>query len=97
MKEERIAKPEIAEMTGSAALPRKSGEMVFHDDWERKSFTIAVSLAEQGLFEWEEFQSELIASIKEAEGDDPHHPSRGYFESWLVSLEKLLEKKHTEA
>ena len=96
MKEERIAKPEIAEMSGPAALPRKSGEMVFHNDWERKSFTIAVSLAEKGLFEWEEFQSELIASIKEAEGDDPHHPSRGYYESWLVSLEKLLDKKLAE-
>ncbi len=87
MKRRAHCKSEIAEMNGPAALPRKSGEMVFHDDWERKSFTIAVSLAEQGLFEWEEFQSELIASIKEAEGNDPQHPSRGYFESWLVSLE----------
>lgn len=93
MKEERIAKSEIAEMSGSAALPRKSGEMVFHDDWERKSFTLAVSLSEQGLFEWHEFQSELISAIKEAEGDDPNHPSRGYFESWQASLESLLEKK----
>jgi len=93
MSEERIAKPEIAEMNGSTALPRKSGEMVFHDEWERKSFTLAVSLSEQGLFEWHEFQSELISAIKDAEGDDPHHPSRGYFESWLVSLENLLEKR----
>lgn len=93
MKQERMAKSEIAEMEGPAAIPRKSGEMVFHDDWEKKSFTLAVSLSEQGLFEWHEFQSELISAIKEAEGDDPHHPSRGYFESWLVSLENLLEKK----
>lgn len=93
MKDDRIANPEIAEMPGSAALPRKSGEMVFHDDWERKSFAIAVSLANQGLYEWEEFQKELIAAIKEAEGDNSHHPSRGYFESWLVSLESLLDKK----
>lgn len=91
--EDRLAKPEIAEMNGSAALPRKSGEMVFHDDWEKKSFTLAVSLSEQGVFEWDEFQSELIAAIKEAEGDDPDHPSRGYFESWQVSLENLVKKK----
>ncbi len=93
MKQERIAQEEIAEMHGRAALPRKSGEIVFHNDWERKSFALAVSLAEQGLFEWNEFQSELISAIKEAEGDNPHHPSRGYFESWLISLESLLEKK----
>ena len=95
MSKDRVAKPEIAEMPGPAALPRKSGEMVFHNDWERKSFALAVCLSEQGLFEWHEFQSELITAIKEAEGDDPHNPSRGYFESWLVSLESLLEKKLT--
>jgi nitrile hydratase accessory protein len=89
---ERHARSEIAEMA-SAALPRKSGELVFHDDWERRAFALAVSLAEQGLFEWSEFQQELIAAVAEAERDDPQHPSRGYYESWLVSLERLLTKK----
>ncbi len=92
MNESRLTNPEIAEMPGKAALPRKSGEIVFHNDWERKSFAMAVGLADQGLFAWHEFQSELIAAIKEAEGDDPEHPSRGYFESWLVALENLLNK-----
>jgi nitrile hydratase accessory protein len=87
---EREARPDIAEMV---ALPRKSGELVFHDDWERRAFALAVSLAEQGLFEWSEFQRELVASVGEAEHDDPQHPSRGYYESWLVSLERLLEQK----
>jgi len=77
----------------SAALPRKSGELVFHDDWERRAFGLAVSLAEQGLFEWREFQQQLIAAVAEAERDDPEHPTRGYYESWLVSLERLLAKK----
>jgi nitrile hydratase accessory protein len=76
-----------------AALPRKSGELVFHDDWERRAFALAVSLAEQGLFEWMEFQQELIASVSEAERADASHPTRGYYESWLVSLERLLEQK----
>jgi nitrile hydratase accessory protein len=90
---ERLARPDVAEM-GAAALPRKSGELVFHDDWERRAFALAVSLAEKGLFEWQEFQRELIASVGEAERDDPRHPTRGYYESWLVSLERLLERKH---
>jgi nitrile hydratase accessory protein len=89
---ERHARSEVAEMA-RAALPRKSGELVFHDDWERRAFALAVSLAEEGLFEWHEFQRELIASVGEAERDDPHHPTRGYYESWLVSLERLLERK----
>ena len=87
---DREARSEIAEMPGSSALPRKSGEMVFHNDWERRAFAIAVSLAEQGYYQWPQFQKQLIDAIVEAESDDPQHPSRGYYESWLVSLEKIL-------
>jgi nitrile hydratase accessory protein len=89
---ERHARADIAEMARTA-LPRKSGELVFHDDWERRAFALAVSLAEQGLFEWSEFQQQLIAAVAEAERDDPQHPTRGYYESWLVSLERLLARK----
>jgi nitrile hydratase accessory protein len=90
---DRVARPEIAEMQAEMALPRQSGEMVFHNDWERKAFAIAVDLAEQGVFEWSEFQQALIEAIADAERDDPHNPSRGYYESWLVALENLLEEK----
>jgi nitrile hydratase accessory protein len=90
---EREAAPLIAEMPAPAALPRKSGEMVFHDEWERRAFAMAVSLAEQGVFEWSEFQQKLIAAVSDAERDDPQQPSRGYYESWLVALEALLEEK----
>ena len=93
MSEARLTRPDIAEMEGAHALPRKSGEMVFHDAWERRAFALAVSLTEQGQYEWREFQQQLIAAIAEAEKDDPLNPSRGYYESWLTSLEALLEKK----
>lgn len=92
MSAERLVRPEIAEMA-HGAMPRKSGELVFHDDWERRAFALAVSLAERGLFEWRDFQRELIASVGEAERDDPQHPTRGYYESWLVSLERVLAQK----
>ena len=87
---DREAREEIAEMPGRSALPRKSGEMVFHNEWERRAFAIAVSLTEQGYIQWPQFQQRLIDAIAEAECNDPQHPSRGYYESWLVSLEKLL-------
>lgn len=80
-------------MPGPVAVPRKSGEMVFHDEWERRAFAIAVSLAEQGVYEWRDFQQRLIASIAEAERDDPLQPTRGYYESWVQSLEGLLEAR----
>jgi nitrile hydratase accessory protein len=91
--EARLTRRDIAEMAGTCALPRRSGELVFHTDWERRAFAIVVSLAVQGRFEWREFQQQLIECISEAERDDPHNPSRGYYESWLASLEALLGKK----
>ena len=93
MTTERPANSEVAEMPGQAALPRKSGELVFHDEWERRQFALAVSLAAQGYFDWSEFQQQLIRSVAEAEQDDPLEPSRGYYESWLISLELLMTEK----
>jgi len=93
MNRQRTARTEVAEMEGGAALPRKSGEMVFHENWERQAFAIAVNLAERGVFAWSEFQQQLIESVAEAEREDALNPSRGYYESWLVALERLLEKK----
>jgi nitrile hydratase accessory protein len=92
MNVERLASGDVAEMH-SAALPRKSGEMVFHDEWERRAFSMAVSLAEQGVYEWSEFQAQLIIAVSDAEQNDPQNPTRGYYESWLVALETLLENK----
>lgn len=93
MTEQRAARPDIAEMGGPSALPRKSGEIVFHDEWERRAFAIAVSLAEQGEYDWKDFQQQLIEAVALAERDDPLHPSRGYFESWLAALERLLAER----
>ena len=93
----REVRPEIAEMPGPAPLPRRSGELVFHADWERRAFAMAVSLAEQGVFAWPEFQAELITAVAEAEAGDPLQPSRGYYESWLVALERLLQRKRASA
>ena len=74
-------------------MPRRSGELVFHDDWERRAFGLTVALAEAGHFRWSEFQSRLIEAIAEAESDDPRRPNRGYFESWLAALEALLDDR----
>ena len=92
MSAERQARPDVAEM-GGAPLPRTSGELVFHDDWERRAFALAVEPGGKGPVEWQESQQQLIASVGEAERNDLHHPTRGYYESWLVSLERLLERK----
>ncbi len=60
---DRKADSNIAEMEGMAGLPRKNGEIVFHDDWERKAFAMAVALCERGHYSWDEFRAHLIAAI----------------------------------
>lgn len=74
MTTDRVVRDDIAEMQGPAPLPRKSGEMVFHDEWERKAFSMAVSLAEQGVYDWSEFQEQLIIAVADAEKSDSRNP-----------------------
>jgi len=91
------ANQRIANMDGATALPRKSGELVFHDQWERRIFALAVALCERGLYTWDEFRNHLIAEIAAAEQKhetDPGHTTEpDYYESWLAAFEKLLAEK----
>jgi nitrile hydratase accessory protein len=80
----------IADMAGTAAMPRKNGELVFTEPWQGRAFGMAVALSEQGAFTWEEFRQVLIAQIAVAER------SRGpfeYYEVWLATFERLLAAK----
>jgi nitrile hydratase len=77
-------------MEGEPALPRRSGELVFHDPWERRVFALAVALCEQGLYSWDDFRDRLIAEIATAER---HGEASSYYECWLASFEKLLVDK----
>ena len=80
----------LAALDGSAALPRKNGELVFDEPWQGRAFGMAVALHEQGVYDWEEFRQELIARIATAE-------ARGgafeYYEIWLETFERLLSRK----
>ena len=94
---DRQTNPAIAEMMGPVSLPRRSGELVFHDPWERTIFAMTISLCEQGLYKWDEFRDHLIAEIAAAErAAGPNAPASAppsYYESWLAAFEKLLREK----
>jgi len=93
----RLTKQQIADMGGEAALPRKSGELVFLDPWERRVFALAIALCEEGLYRWDDFRDRLIAEIEVAEPsagpDAPASALPTYYEHWLAAFEKLLIEK----
>lgn len=61
-------------------------EPVFNEPWEAQAFAMAVGLNAKGVFTWTEW-AEALAREVAAE------PERGYYESWLAALEKLVEAK----
>lgn len=87
-----LSQRRVSDMEGAAALPRKSGELLFHDPWEGEAFAMAVSLCEQGHYDWSEFQARLIEQIAIADQQDPETRA-SYYESWLRAFEKLLQAK----
>jgi nitrile hydratase accessory protein len=86
---------EIAAMHGTTALPRRNGELVFHDEWERRIFAIGVVLCEKGYYAWDDFREQLIASIARAgeTAENPDLAATGYYEHWLEALEKTLDNR----
>lgn len=92
MHPQRRTDPTIADMTGEGALPRRSGELVFHEAWERRAFALAVALNQDGQFDWEDFRQNLISTIECSQRESQSSESRpaGYYEQWLTALEETL-------
>ena len=88
-------KAEISMMEGRGSLPRKSGDLVFHDEWEKRAFAMAIALYDSGYYQWEEFRCILISEINSSgeTATNPKPEKPGYYEHWLSSLEKLLQRK----
>lgn len=84
----------VTEMMGNAdSPPRANGTLCFASAWERTSFGIALALAKEGYFEWDQFRDELIASIKAWEEAHPvDRSSWNYYDQFLAALEKAVVK-----
>jgi len=83
----RAVNPEVAEMQGAEAPPRKNGELVFDALWEGRTFGMAVTLSDRGLYPWRDFRASLIDVISacDAAGDT----ATPYYERFLAALEHL--------
>ena len=75
------------------APPRHNGAFQFDQDWQRRAFGMALALAKDGHYEWEEFRQALIAAIRGWE--DAHaldDPSWNYYVRWLEALEGVASR-----
>jgi len=73
---------QVSTMSGTGALPRANGELVFDAPWQGRAVALAVVLVDRLGVPWDAFRQRLIAAI----ADDP---DRSYYESWAVALESL--------
>src|ERR1700722_13271640 len=73
--------------------PRVNGGLCFAAPWERLAFGMALALAKQGVFEWEDFRAEMIATIADWESShDLDDPSWSYYGVWLEVLERMMSR-----
>ncbi|MDQ6691689.1 MAG: nitrile hydratase accessory protein [Candidatus Dormibacteraeota bacterium] len=77
--------PNVANLEGEAALPRKNGELVFQAPWEGRAFGMGVLLSEKGAYDWDEFRKCLVTAVATGGPD--------YYESWLDALQAVLESR----
>jgi hypothetical protein len=77
-------KPDLLDVDGVAAPPRRNGELVFDAPWQSRVFGLCAAIVET-CFEGdhEPFRQRLIAAI----ADDPDRP---YWDSWTLALETLV-------
>jgi nitrile hydratase accessory protein len=74
-------------------VPRDQGGPVFEEPWQAQAFALAVKLAEQGRFTWQEWADALAAELKAAELRGEPDDGTHYYEHWLAALERLVTEK----
>ncbi len=77
----------------SPGQPQKDEEPIFDAPWQARTFAMAVTLHEAGLFTWQEWSERLSESIVERGGDRPIVHSEDYYEAWQSTLESLIRER----
>ena len=70
--------------------PMQNGEVVFEAPWQSRVFGMAVSLSEQGVFAWSDFQAALIEAVAEWEAQHADGAEYPYFEIFAQALQQVL-------
>lgn len=84
---------DVLDTDGTAAPPRRNGELIFAAPWESRVFGLTMLLHRAGLFEWDDFRALLIEEIGAWEARHPDGQGWSYYERWQAAFEKLLAAK----
>lgn len=76
----------LDDLTGDAAVPRSNGELVFDAPWHARAFGMAVSLCQDGRYEWADFQRAISEEIARTD----QHGVDEYYECWLAALATVM-------
>jgi nitrile hydratase accessory protein len=82
------------QMLGQPDSPPKSdGKLYFSEEWQRTVFGMAMALAKEGHFEWEDFRQNLIKAIAAWEKDACSGKTTwDYYERYTHALIQVLEQ-----
>lgn len=79
------------DLDGELSPPMVNGEVVFETPWQGRVFGMAKSLADSGLYTWDEFRACLIDEV--ARWDRQGQGEYAYYDLFLSALEKILARK----
>lgn len=79
------------DLDGELSPPMVNGEVVFETPWQGRVFGMAKSLADSGLYTWDEFRACLIGEV--ARWDRQSEGEYAYYDLFLSALEKVLAQK----
>ena len=83
----------IEQSEGSIDESDEDGEPTFDSPAQARAFGLIVTLSREGVFEWSEFQTQLIEQIETDDGELETDTETAYYDHWIDAAERLLESK----
>lgn len=77
---------DLGGMDGMGPVEREEDEPVFHEEWERRVFTMNLANSEYNVDEFRHARERM---------DPAYYLESSYYEHWLVAMEKLFTEKGT--
>lgn len=83
----------VLDVEGSAAPPRRNGELVFAEPWQGRAFGLTMALVDRGAISYDAFRERLIVRIRSWERTHPGGGDFSYYRCWLAALEQELDDR----